>query len=150
MKNRKSIIIAVILLVGLVFAFSSPVLSADPEPSGTIDIKKWKAGFILGIGGGGGTLKYQGKSYPIKIGGLRVGAIVGVAHADLTGTVYNMKQLSDIEGTYLAGEAAIAVGGGGKVSVLENNKGVVLKLKGMQVGIEIAIDVGGMSIKLKK
>ena len=55
----------------------------------------------------------------------------------------------DIEGTYTAGEAAIAIAGGGKAWALKNAKGVVLKLSGKQMGIEIALDVGGMSVKLK-
>jgi hypothetical protein len=65
------------------------------------------------------------------------------------GDVHNLKNLKDIEGTYSAAQAAIAVGGGAKTWTLENQNKVTLKLKGKQVGIEVALDVGGMELKLK-
>ncbi len=123
--------------------------AAEPEPDAQIEIKQWKVGFILGGGGGEGTLIYQGKSYPLKIDGLRVGALAGIAKTDLTGSVFNLTKLEDIEGTYTAGEAAIAIAGGGKAWALKNSKGVVLKLSGKQLGIEVALDVAGMSVKLE-
>lgn len=133
-------------LVGVALAQGS---ASKEEPSATIEIKKWKVGFIVGIGGGKGTLHYKGKSYPVSIGGLRVGATVGMAEADLAGNVYNLKKLEDIEGVYTAGQAAISLVGGKKVWMLENAKGVLLKLSGKQTGIELAVDVGGMKISLK-
>ena len=57
---------------------------------------------------------------------------------------------SDIEGTYTAGQASVAVAGGEKVAELKNSKGVVLKVKGKQVGLELALDLSGMEVKLKK
>ncbi len=119
------------------------------EPVGKIEIKQWKVGFILGGGWGSAELKFQGKTYPLKINGLRVGAVAGVAKTDLVGDVYHLNEPGDIEGTYTAGEAAIAVAGGGKAWALKNAKGVVLKVSGKQMGIEIALDVGGMSVKLE-
>jgi len=38
---------------------------------------------------------------------------------------------------------------GGKVAELKNSR-VVLKVKGKQVGLELALDLSGMEIKLKK
>lgn len=119
------------------------------QPVAKIEIKQWKVGFIAGGGWGGGDLKYQGKSYPLKINGLRVGAVAGIAKTDLVGDVYNLTNPEDIEGTYTAAEAAIAVAGGGKAWALKNSKGVVLKLSGKQLGIEVALDVAGMSVKLE-
>ena len=123
--------------------------AAEDEPVAKIEIKQWKVGFIAGGGWGSGELKYQDKSYPLKINGLRVGALVGIAKTDLVGDVYHLTKPEDIEGIYTAGEAAIAIAGGGKVWALKNSKGVVLKLSGKQMGIEIALDVAGMSVKLK-
>ena len=72
-----------------------------------------------------------------------------LAH-ELIGEVHNMKQPSDIEGTYTATQASVAVAGGSKVAELKNDKGVVLKIKGSQVGLEFAVDLSGMGITLKK
>jgi hypothetical protein len=73
-----------------------------------------------------------------------------VSKAELIGEVYNLKQPSDIEGTYSAVQAGVAVAGGGKVAELKNSKGVVLKVKGKQVGLELALDLSGMGVSLKK
>ena len=36
------------------------------KPDGTIEIKEWTVGFLLGGQEGNGTLKFRGKSYPLK------------------------------------------------------------------------------------
>ncbi|MDJ0863940.1 MAG: hypothetical protein QNJ82_17100 [Gammaproteobacteria bacterium] len=121
----------------------------EQEPDATIELKQWKVGLILGGGGGKGKLHYQGETHRLKIGGLHIGAVIGIARADVEGGVYNLEKLEDIEGTYTATEAAIAVTGGGKVWKLKNSKGVVLRLEGKQLGIELALDVGGVSVRLR-
>jgi hypothetical protein len=123
---------------------------AAAAPDGTIDLTLYKAGFIVGGSGGSGTLKFKGKQYPVDIGGVSLGATIGVSKAELIGEVYNMKQPSDIEGTYSAAQAGVAVAGGAKVAELKNSKGVVLKVKGKQVGLELALDLSGMQVSLKK
>jgi lipid-binding SYLF domain-containing protein len=123
---------------------------ASAAPDGTIELTLYKAGFIVGGSGGSGTLKFKGKQYPVNIGGVSLGATIGVSKAELIGEVYNMKNASDIEGTYTAGQAGVAVAGGEKVAELKNSKGVVLKVKGKQVGLELALDLSGMEISFKK
>ena len=123
---------------------------AAAAPDGTIQITLYKAGFIVGGSGGNGTLKFKANDYPISIGGVSLGATIGVSKAELIGEVYNMKNASDIEGTYTAGQASLAIVGGGKVAELKNSKGVVLKVKGSQVGLEFALDLSGMEVSLKK
>ena len=87
---------------------------ASAAPDGTIELTLYKAGFIVGGSGGSGTLKFKGKQYPVSIGGVSLGATIGVSKAELIGEVYNMKQPGDIEGTYTAGQAGFAVAGGEK------------------------------------
>ena len=60
-----------------------------------------------------------------------------------------MTKPEDIEGVYSAGSAAVAVVAGGKVWTLENSKGVILQVKGKQKGVELALDMSGMSISLR-
>jgi hypothetical protein len=123
---------------------------AAAAPDGTINLTLYKAGFIVGGSGGSGTLNFKGKQYPVEIGGVSLGATIGASKAELTGEVYNLKQPGDIEGTYAAVQAGVAVVGGGKVAELKNSKGVVLKVKGKEVGLELALDLSGMGISLKK
>ena len=123
---------------------------ASAAPSGTIEFSLYKAGFIVGGSGGSGTLKFKGKRYPVSIGGVSLGATIGASKAELIGEVYNLKNPSDIEGTYSAVQAGVAVAGGAKVFDLKNSKGVELKVRGKQVGLELALDLNGMQVSLKK
>jgi hypothetical protein len=56
--------------------------------------------------------------------------------------------VADIVGTYDVLGASIAVVGGPKVARLQNGKGVVLELRGQQLGFEATLGLGGMTISL--
>ena len=149
-KFGKSFIAAAATLIVAVGTMLFADLAAATTPAGTIEITLYKAGFIVGGAGGSGTLKFKGKKYPVSIGGVSLGATIGQSKAELIGEVYNIKSPGDIEGTYVAGQAGVAVAGGGKVAELKNSKGVVLKVKGKQIGLELALDLSGMEVSLKK
>lgn len=143
--RRTSAMIAMVL-ASIALAFAPAARAAE----GTIEIEIYKAGFIVGGSGGSGTLKLGGKSYPLSIGGVSLGATIGFSKAQLIGTVRNIRNPSDIEGTFTAGTAGVAVAGGPKVAELKNSKGVELSVKGQQIGLEFSVDLSGMEIKLKK
>jgi hypothetical protein len=60
-----------------------------------------------------------------------------------------LRAASDIVGTYSAVGAGIAIAGGRKTARLQNSKGVVLELRGRQVGLELSIDLSGMTVALQ-
>lgn len=124
------------------------VSSLSYAASGSVRIKVAKAGFIVGVGGGSGVLRFQGRDYQLRVGGVSVGTI-GVAQADLVGTASNLRTAADIAGTYTAVSAGLAVAGGGKTARLRNSKGVVLELRGTQVGFELSLDLSGVTISLQ-
>ena len=138
---------ATVILAAATLVFAN---FASAAPDGTIDLTLYTAGFIVGGSGGNGTLKFKGKQYPVNIGGVSLGATIGASKAELIGEVYNLKKASDIEGSYAAGQAGVAIVGGDKVAELKNSNGVVLKVKGKQVGLELALDLSGMNVSLKK
>ena len=140
---------ATILTLALVAALSFIAPAGAQTPSGSIQFKIFKIGFIIGAGGGSGTLFYQGQSYPLNVGGVSLGATIGAASADMTGEVYNLTSPADIQGTYTAISAGIAIVGGGKTASLKNNRGVVIKVSGKQVGLKISLDLSGLSINLE-
>ena len=88
------------------------------QSTGAVHLKIAKVGFIVGIGGGGGTLTYHGRTYRLSVGGVSVGTI-GVAGANMVGTAYHLHNPADIAGTYVATSASVAVIGGGKVATLQ-------------------------------
>ena len=142
---RLTSLIALALVAAL--SFSTP--ASAQTPSGTIAFKVFKVGFIVGTGGGRGTLFYQGKSYPLNVGGISLGLTIGVSSADLVGEVYNLTNPADIQGTYSAASASVAIAGGGMTASLKNSRGVVIKVRGKQIGLELSLDLGGLSINLE-
>ncbi|GGH11052.1 hypothetical protein GCM10007036_07880 [Alsobacter metallidurans] len=118
--------------------------------SGSVEIKIYKAGFVVGVSGGSGTLTYAGRRYPLNIGGVSLGATVGASKTELIGRAYNLTRPSDLEGVYTAAEVGAAVAGGGKIAKLKNSHGVVLEVKGRQVGLMFSLDLSGMQISLKR
>ena len=135
-----------VMLAGALMLVSVPTQSK--AQTGTVNIKIVKAGFIVGVGGGKGTLTFNGKSYPLSIGGVSVGTI-GVATVNLVGTARNLRTAADIAGTYAAASASVAIVGGGKVATLKNEKGVVLEVHGVQLGLEASLSLSGMTIALQ-
>jgi hypothetical protein len=127
------------------------IMAASAAPSqaqsGTVRLHIVKAGFIVGVGGGSGTLHFQGHSYPLRIGGIGIGSL-GVAAVDLSGTASNLHRASDIAGTYGAAGAGATFVGGGQVATLQNEHGVVLQVAGPQVGFQVTLGLGGMTIAM--
>jgi hypothetical protein len=139
---------AAILAGALIMVAASTESRAQTGTTGTVRIQIVKAGFIVGVGGGKGTLTFNGKSYPLSIGGVSVGTI-GVATVNLAGTARNLRTAADIAGTYAAASASVAIVGGAKVATLKNEKGVVLEVHGVQLGLEASLSLSGMTIALQ-
>ncbi len=103
----------------------------------------------IGFSWGSGTLTQAGKEYPIKIEGLTVGS-VGITKASGWGRVYNLKQLSDINGKYAAIGTGATVGGGGAAIVLKNPNGVVIDIFTTTQGVSFSVASAGATIKLEQ
>ena len=89
--------LAAILAVG----FSSTAQAGE----GTVRISFLKAGWVIGGSVGSGTLTFQGRTYPLSIGGLSYGLTFGGSKTELHGRVTNIFRPSDIEGVYGAAGA---------------------------------------------
>ena len=140
------------LCCGLVaFAASGAPALTTPgwAATGTVHVEIAKAGFIVGVGGGRGTLVFQGRRYPLRVGGLSFGATIGASKADLVGRAYNLRRASDIAGTYTAVAVGAAAGGGASTIRLQNGRGVVLDLRGRTIGLELNANVSGVEIGLR-
>lgn len=132
-------------------AASAPAQAqATAKPDGTIEFSLFRAGFIIGASGGSGLLMFKDNGYPLGVGGISLGATIGVARAEFAGEVYNLKQASDIEGTYTAVSAGAALAGGASVAELQNTRGVRLRVSGRQIGLMVSIDLSGLQITLRR
>jgi hypothetical protein len=143
--------IKLIKFVGITAAVASICLAAaTPSQAQTCSIRLHivKAGFIVGAGGGNGTLVCHGHAYRLTVGGIGLGSL-GVAAADLAGTASNVHNPANVAGTYGAAGAGVTFVGGGQVATLQNEKGVVLHIGGGQVGFQVSLGLAGMTIGLQ-
>ena len=131
--------LAVLPLVGMA--------AEGTKPDATIDIAGNTGGVGVGFTEAKGTLHYEGKSYPVQMQGVSVGQ-VGASSITATGEVFNFKQLQDFDGNYAAASAGVAVAGGGTETTMKNQKGVVIKLRGTNEGVDFRLSVDGVSVKI--
>jgi hypothetical protein len=125
---------------------SSPAAAA----SGRIDFRLVRGGFILGFSSGSGSLSFKGDRYRLNIGGVSLGATIGLASVDFVGRVRNLRRASDIEGSYRAVGAGLAVAGGRSVARLRNSRGVELEVSGKQIGFKASVDLSGLRIRIAR
>ena len=104
--------------------------------------------FAVGIGfqWGNGTLTYQGQQYPFKLNGLSV-IDVGATGVSGSGKVRNLYS-SPISVATCAASAGVTVAGGGAVSTLRNQNGVVIDAVSTAQGGRLTLAPGGVSITL--
>ena len=96
------------LLATLVALSSASIRAEDATPSATLTITEKQVGFFLTGDWGHGTLKYKDEIHMFHLGGGEIGGI-GIAEAKVEGSVYNVNQLEDFEGTYFKADAALTV-----------------------------------------
>ncbi len=143
LSGLRASLIALIAITGLGAG------SAAYADSGTIRLSVVKGGWVIGGSGGSGVLNFQGRRYPLSIGGVSYGLTFGASQTDLTGRVTNIRRPSDVAGVYGAAGAGLAVGGGAQAIVLRNEKGATLTLAGRQVGLIASADLSGLAIALR-
>ncbi len=123
--------------------------AAQDAPSGTVEISSTTIAAGLGVNWGDGTLTLtDGRKIKFSVENLKVGS-VGISSVTATGKVYNLKNVMDFEGNYVAAEAGVAIGGGISGLTMKNQKGVVVNLESTQGGINFTFGPGGVSFKLK-
>ena len=123
--------------------------TSSQAETGAVRVVFTKGGFIVGVGGGRGVLTFRGHRYPFRLSGMSLGATIGASTTDFVGRALNMRGPGDIAGNYSAIGAggALAAGAGGVQ--LQNEKGVILQLHGVKVGVELSAAVGGVQIALE-
>jgi hypothetical protein len=135
-------------LIALVLGFGALASPAHAD-SGSISFRVLKGGWVIGASGGSGTLIFHGQRYPISIGGLSAGFVFGASETFFHGVVRNIRSPYDVSGVYGAAGAGAAVGAGGQAIVLTNDRGAVLELTGFQVGLQVNVDLSGLSVSVR-
>jgi len=146
MQRRWALSLAI--LATLVFALGAPAVAEDKAPDATIRLTEGSVAVGIGWNWGRGELSYQGKTYHVKVDGLSV-AEVGITKAEASGTVYNLKNIEDLNGVYAAAGAEGTAGKGMGYSSLRNGKGVVINLKSETKGANIKIAASGLKLTVE-
>lgn len=135
----------------LIVATDKPVsyTRQDPRtPSGTITLKSKSIALGAGVSWGDGVLNFQGRNYPFSVSELSL-LDLGVSSVTGTGRVYNLNNLADFGGNYVATQATFAVAGGTGELTMTNAKGVVISLSSQESGTQLTAGPSGISLKLK-
>jgi hypothetical protein len=141
-------LIAMASMAALVLGAAS-VRAEEKTPDAAIQFSGGSVAAGIGYSWGSGTLTYKGKEYPITVQGLSAGA-VGVASVTAHGKVYNLKRVEDFDGNYTAVGAGATVGGGGKVTTMRNQNGVVVDAVSTTEGVSISLSASGVKMAIKK
>ena len=139
------LIIGIFLLAAKIF----PVPAQEPD--GTVKITRRSAAPAVGLSWGDGVLTYQGKDYvfSFQASGLLRDVEEGVSAAELSGQVFNLKNLEDFNGNYKTVAPAEPVGSGGTQATIKNQNAVVVNVI-VTGGHKFTLGPDGMTIQLKK
>ena len=122
--------------------------AAQGDSTGTISIDSKSIAIGVGVSWGDGVLVYRGNRYPFSVDGLSV-LDLGVSRVSATGTVANLKTLSDFNGNYVSAGAGAVVGGGAGAAAMRNQNGVEIALTATAQGVRFSLPSSGVNIKLK-
>jgi hypothetical protein len=123
--------------------------AGDRTPDATVDLSGGSVAVGVGVDWAKGTLHFNGQDVPVKVKGLSL-VRVGASKISANGEVYNLKELSEFAGNYSAVAAGAALAGGGSVSAMRNDHGVVMHLHSMTVGVDLDLGVKGLEVSLDK
>ena len=144
--NRRLVGLAII---GAMLLIAPIGRAAEEKPDATVKMTGKALSAGVGYSWGSGTLTYQGKEYPFSISGLSAGNI-GAGSAELSGQVFNLKNLEDFNGNYTSVGAGATVAGGGGGMAMKNQNGVTMNVVGTTRGLTFKLGVDGMKVELKK
>ena len=143
--NRRTLLgVATALFCGV--ALAGPA-TAEDTPSGSVTVKSTSIALGIGVTWGDGQLTFQGNTYKFNVSGLSV-VDLGMSTITAIGGVYNLTDVADFAGNYVAGQAGVSVGGGYSTLVMENQNGVVIKLSARETGAKLTLAAEGMQIDL--
>src|SRR5690242_6723362 len=123
----------------------TPPVSGPTE--GTVTFSGGAVAIGIGFQWGNGTLTYRGQQYPFRMDGLSV-VDVGVTRVTGSGTVRNLRNLTDFSGNYVSVSAGVTLAGGGSVGTLRNQNGVVIDGVTTAQGVRLTLAPGGVNIRL--
>ena len=140
------------LIAGSVVLLSNVWSLPAQEPDATVKITRRSVSEGIGLSWGEGVLSYKGKDYPFSFdarGRLRE-VDTQMTARELSGQVFNLKNLEDFNGNYKSVEGENTASDGGSRATLKNPKGVVVDIMSTVAGRKFTLAREGMDIEMKK
>jgi hypothetical protein len=137
-----------VVVAATILTLSSGVFAEDEKPDATLEMTQTSVALVFGYTWGGGTLTFQGKTYPVEIDGLSFLAL-GVVRAKASAEVYNLKTLEDFPGTYMAGSIEGTAVAGAGATTMRNQNGVVVHLFTTTEGLNLKLAPEGIRLYFK-
>jgi len=132
-------------LLASLLVLSSPAAAQEGKSDATLRLSQTSVGFLLGYTWGTGSLVFQDKIYRVEAGALSVLAL-GVAQAEATGEVFNLKRIEDFDGTYTAVSIEGTLAGGAGATLMRNGNGVVIELFTTTEGLNLKLAPEGVRL----
>jgi len=117
-------------------------LSQVLADEGRIHVTFFKAAY----GSGSGYLFFQGHKYGLSVSGPKIRK-VWITTIDLIGTASNLRNAAEIIGTYTGADNQAATVKRAKVTRLQNEKGIVLEIRAVNLSRLFSLNLSGMTIK---
>ena len=142
-------LVQLILFVSIVVIATASSAKKEKTPDAYLDVNAQQVLIGIGYGWGKGVVKFQGQRHAIKLGGFQLVG-VGYTSSDITGNVYNLTNIADIEGTYAVGGVGGTLVKGASAVTMKNGKGVVIDMWTTKKGLDFSLGGGGLKIQLLK
>ena len=138
---RIAVILAALTAMPLPASAQTGASAQTDAQTGRIQITLVKTG----RGEGSGILFHESQKYGLGISGPKPKGI-WTKKVDLVGDVSNLRNAKDIIGTFNAVGGGVALLGRSKTAMIENSKGVLLEIRGVNLKRNFSLDLSGMII----
>jgi len=151
--NIKFALASSLFAAAILTAAAGPQIAAAQSapaaaPDGTLSLSGGAVAAGIGFVWGSGSLNFGGAPHKVKVSGLSI-VDVGAAKINARGSVYNLKKISDFDGTYTTFAAGATIAGGGGVAYLRNQNGVVIRLDSTTEGLRFNLSASGVTLKVQ-
>src|SRR5712692_650602 len=143
----RRLVIGLVGIGSLVTVLAGLAVAQSSKPDATLNLSGGSVAAGIGYSWGNGTLSYNGKTYPVKVEGLSVGA-AGVTRVTAKAEVFNLAKIEDFAGNYAAIGIGATVGGGAGAAVLRNQHGVEIALLSTTQGANLSVGFEGVRATL--
>ena len=75
---------------------------------------------------------------------------IGLKRDSVHAKIFHLKNAKDLDGTFLAGEVAVTIAGGGSARVMKNQNGVDMHLFSVTMGADLTLAAQGLRVKMDK